>query len=278
MKFLQTPHQRKSTLITSVILVILLFVMYHFGLRYLDPPEEYGVAINFGDSNVGQGLPVPQTKKLAPKQEQVVEEVVKEEVVEEPVQEQPKQTIKEEVITNETAEEVPVVEKQKETPKPVEETPKKEEPKSKPKPSKEATEALQNLLKGNTSDGNPKGEGDDQVAGTKGSQEGDAESTKFYGKEGSGEDGNYNLAGRRPLTKPIEKPDCQEEGRVVVRIEVDRSGKVIAAEPGVKGSTNTAPCLLKPAKAAALKTRWNPDPDAAERQFGTIIYQFTLTQ
>ena len=74
------------------------------------------------------------------------------------------------------------------------------------------------------------------------------------------------------------QPDCQEEGVVVVRITVAKNGKVMSAMPGVKGSNNTAPCLLKPAKEAALSTIWNPDGAAPEIQTGTIIYKFSLSK
>ena len=49
------------------------------------------------------------------------------------------------------------------------------------------------------------------------------------------------------------------------------------ANPGVKGSTNTHLCLLKPAREAALRTTWNADPNAPTKQKGTIIYKFSLT-
>lgn len=64
----------------------------------------------------------------------------------------------------------------------------------------------------------------------------------------------------------------------MVRIQVDKNGKVIYALPGVKGSTNTAPCLLKPAKEAALNTKWNADNKAPSKQTGTIIYKFSLSK
>ncbi len=275
MAFFKTTHERKSTVITTSILVVLVLLVFNFGLTYLDPPEEYGLAINFGDANVGQGEPIVQTKKVTPE----VTKLPEEEVVEEIIPEKPKESVTEEILTEENSEEVPVVEKKQAETNPEEVQPKETpKPKPKPKPSKEAADALQNLLQGTTSDGKPKGEGDDTVAGTKGATKGDATSKKFYGKAGSGEDGNYNLDGRTALTKPIQKPDCQEEGRVVVRIEVDRNGRVINAIPGVKGSTNTAACLLKPAKEAALRTTWNADPNAEEKQIGTIIYDFTLTK
>ena len=272
---LETKHKRKSAAITTVILLLLLFVIFNYGMQYLDPPEEYGLAINFGDADVGSGEPVTFTKKVA-----TPEVVEKEEVVEE-VKEVPKEIIKEEMITEETTEDVPVVEKVEEVKKePVKEVVKKEIPKEKPKPkpSKETTDALNSLLNGNVSDGAPKGEGDDTKEGIKGKQDGDPASDKYYGNTGSGSVGNYNLAGRKALSKPKEQPDCQEEGTVVVQITVDKNGKVIRAIPGVKGSTNTAPCLLKPAKTAALKTTWNADEKAPQNQVGTIIYKFSLTK
>ena len=290
MPILETKHKRKSAAITTIILLILLFVIFNYGMTYLDPPEEYGLAINYGDSNVGIGEPVERTKrvstpKVVEKEEVVQEEVVQEEEVQEFI-ETPKEIIKEEIITDDTVKEVPVVEKKEEKKVPVKEVVQKEipkekpkpTPKPKPKPSKETQDALNNLLNGNSSDGKAKGEGDDKKEGVKGNEKGDPDSNKYYGNTGSGSGGNYNLAGRKALSKPIEQPDCQEEGIVVVRITVDKNGKVISAIPGVKGSNNTAACLLKPAKEAALRTTWNADDKAPVNQTGTIIYKFSLTK
>ena len=63
----------------------------------------------------------------------------------------------------------------------------------------------------------------------------------------------------------------------MVQITVDRSGKVINAQPGIRGTTNAAKCLLDQAKIAALATRINPSDDAPDRQVGKIIYSFKLT-
>ena len=80
MALLDTKHKRKSAIITASILLFLLFVIFNFGMQYIDPPEEYGLAINFGDATVGSGNPVEETKKISvPKvveKEVVVEEVV----------------------------------------------------------------------------------------------------------------------------------------------------------------------------------------------------------
>jgi len=273
MPVLDTKHKRKSAVITAIILLLLIFGIFNYGMQYLDPPEEYGLAINFGDSNFGAGEPVQKTKK-APTSK-VVE---KQELVEE-VKETPKEIIEEEIITSDASKDVPVVEKVKEVKKePVKEVVEKEIPKEKekPKPSKETTDALNSLLNGNASDGQPKAEGDDVKEGVKGNEKGDANANRYYGNMGSGADGNYNLAGRKALSKPKKQPDCQEEGVVVVRITVDKNGKVISATAGVKGTTNRAACLLKPAKEAALNTKWNADRNAPSEQTGTIIYKFSL--
>ena len=275
MSVLDTKHKRNSTIITVIILMLLLYGILNYGLQYLDPPEEYGLAINFGNSTFGSGESVVKTKKVSTQKS-----IEKQEVVKDEVKEVSKEIIKEEIITDDVSKDVPVVEKKIELKKPVEKEIKKEitKEKSKPKPSKENQDALNSLLNGNSSDGKPKGEGDDKKLGLKGKEKGDVNANKYYGNNGNGSGGNYNLAGRKALSKPKEQPDCQEEGVVVVRIQVDKSGKVIYALPGVKGTTNSAACLLKPAKAAALKTRWNIDAKAPSKQTGTIIYKFSLSK
>ena len=275
MPVLDTQHKRKSATITAVILILFILGIFNFGMQYLDPPEEYGVAINFGDMNVGSGVSVLKSQKTTPKEE------VKTPAVTSPLKEVTKETLVEKIITEETTKEVPIVGKvAEEKPTLVEDVVKKETPKvvTKPKPSKESLDALNKLLNGNSSDGKSKGEGDAAVDGLKGDKDGEPISSKYYGNTGSAAGGNYNLAGRKVLSTPKKQPDCQEEGVVVVLITVAKNGKVVSAIPGVKGSTNTAPCLLKPAKEAALSTIWNSDGAALEIQTGTIIYKFSLSK
>jgi hypothetical protein len=244
-------------------------------MRYLDPPEEYGLAINYGDSKVGNGTPVTKTAKITPPK------VIQKEKIDEAIEEVPTEKVVEKVLIDPTAKDVPVMESIKEVVKePVKEVVKSALPKEipKPKPSKETQDALQSLLNGSASDGKPKGEVDDEKEGVKGSEKGDPDANKYYGNLGDGYGGNYNLNGRKALSKPKEQPDCEEEGIVVVSIAVDKTGKVIRAIAGVKGTTNTAACLLKPAREAALKTTWNSDPKAPSKQTGTIIYKFSLSK
>jgi outer membrane biosynthesis protein TonB len=62
----------------------------------------------------------------------------------------------------------------------------------------------------------------------------------------------------------------------VVEVSVDRSGKVIQAVPGSKGSTTLDEYLLKVAKEAAIEARFEAKPEAPAVQKGTITYNFIL--
>ncbi len=74
------------------------------------------------------------------------------------------------------------------------------------------------------------------------------------------------------------KHDCNESGMVIVEITVNRDGNVVEAKPGAKGSTNTAACLLEPAKKIALSHKWRPDPNAPTKQIGFVKVNFKLGQ
>src|SRR5690606_1142750 len=88
MKYLETIHERNSAKITTLITVILLLLLFVIGPPYMDPPIEYGVAVNFGTSEVGSGNIQP-TKPIQSEPREVVEnphteETVVEETVSEP--------------------------------------------------------------------------------------------------------------------------------------------------------------------------------------------------
>ncbi|MDB4497277.1 energy transducer TonB [Flavobacteriaceae bacterium] len=260
MTIFNTTHKRKSSILTLVILIVFVWGIFSFGMQYQDPPVEYGIVINFGTSNEGNKKPKNTSVKKLPIQEN------QEERSEETVEDIPEE-IKNDEVLSQTDKDAPTIQKPKEDAEP---TPKK--------PSKNTLKAFDDLLKGDTSDGKPTGDSDAAQEGVKGDKNGDPASTKYYGNTGKSGDPNYNLAGREALLKPKEQPNCEEEGIVVVSIEVDKEGKVIRAISGVKGTTNSANCLLKPAREAALKTTWNADPNSPSKQKGTIIYKFSLTK
>ncbi|MGB3773677.1 MAG: energy transducer TonB [Leeuwenhoekiella sp.] len=278
MPFLDTVHKRKSLTITTIIYALIILLLFFVGMTYLDPPPESGIAINFGTSEVGQGAVQPKTaiasapRNKAPEPEPQPQKTaeIKEEVVTQEVEEAP--VIKEEPKKEEKK---PVVEKPVEEPKKPVEEPKKPDP----KPDKSTTDALSSILNGPKSEGTAKGgEGNDRTPGDKGDPNGSTEASSYYGQgKGLDGDGNYQLGGRKALSKPKRVQDCNEAGIVVVSIEVDREGNVIKATSGVRGTTNNSKCLLDPAKAAALATRFNSDSEAPSRQIGKIIYRFSLS-
>lgn len=276
MSLFDTVHKRKSFTLTSVLLTILIILLFYVGLSYLDPPPESGISINFGTTDEGSGKVQPREKvRTAPKPVEQPKEEVKQEVPEAP------QDKTEEVLTNDT-EDAPVIPTKKETSKKPKETTKPAEevkkPVEKPKPSKSTTDALSSILNGPKSDGTESGgEGPDSTSGDKGDPRGDPYATSYYGGPGTGTGGvGYGLNGRGKPTFSITPQECNEAGTVVVQIKVNREGRVIQANPGVKGTTNNHPCLLDAAKRNAMSFRWRSDSKAPTSQIGFIELNFKL--
>lgn len=293
---LDTKHKKKSFFLTTVIHVVIIILLFYLGLTYLDPPPEAGIAVNFGNLDTGSGNEQPdQLVKTSPK------ETVPEVTPEQPEVNQEVSEIQDEVITQDNSE-APVIDKKpkkeevKEVDKPQKKPVKKtieskpeekkpteekvEEKKPDPKPDKSTLDILDSFKNGPKTDGSASdgSEGDDNSPGDKGNPDGDPYASTYYGQPGPGGSGGvgYGLNGRGKPTKSKVVQECNEAGRVVVKIVVDRSGKVVQAIPGVQGTTNSAKCLLDPAKATALTFRWKPDANAPEKQIGFIEVNFSL--
>jgi hypothetical protein len=88
------------------------------------------------------------------------------------------------------------------------------------------------------------------------------------------QDGYVLSDNRLAVNKIKPKYSCQESGKVIVRVWVNREGITIKAEAGVRGTTESASCLLEEARSAALKTTWTPYFNAPEVQIGQITYNF----
>ena len=96
------------------------------------------------------------------------------------------------------------------------------------------------------------------------------------GSGNSGEGPSFSLSGRNALSLPKPEYPGNEAGVVVVSVTVDKNGNVTNAEPGVQGSNTYNANLLSAAKKAAMKARFNTDPNASALQQGTITYRFIL--
>ncbi len=71
MGFLNTPHKKKSALLTSMITLLLLLFFSWIGLSYFDPPISYGMEVNFGTTSQGKGKTPPKTQPKQVEQQQV---------------------------------------------------------------------------------------------------------------------------------------------------------------------------------------------------------------
>ena len=294
MKVFETEQEKKSILLTTISfgLLFLLFFYLNFSNNPALPILEGGggggeIAVNFGNSDSGSGdnFQSKEVVTVAPKKVAATPSTEKE------------------IIVSENEEAPAIIEAKKPATKIVKAEVAKPIVKTVPKPSKSTSDALSNLLNGS----NKEGDGDDKIAGNKGKSNGDANAKGYNGGGGTGTgsgggngsgqglgtgsgygngngsgsgngNGNYQLGNRKALNKPQPNYICNEEGVVVVQISVDKSGRVTNANPGVRGTTNSAKCLLDQAKAAAMNTKWQSDVTAAETQVGKIIYNFKLTQ
>lgn len=295
-----SEHEKKSLMATTALFAVIFLLMFLFKYNEKSDLADLeggggggGVTVNFGDSDVGSG---PDFRS----------EVLK--VTERVKQTPPAASAPEDEVIASDVDDAPAVVKTKPV---VKKEPKKEDakptPVEAPKPSKSTSDALSNILSGN----NKGGDGDDGQAGNKGKLGGDKNSGSYYGDGGSGGGsgggtgsgngtgtgpgsgsgsgggsgagrgtgvGNYQLAGRKVLTKPQPRYTCNEQGTVAVEISVDQNGRVISATPGARGTTNSAKCLLDQARQAALNTKFDSSDSAPEKQVGKIVYNFRLTE
>lgn len=90
---------------------------------------------------------------------------------------------------------------------------------------------------------------------------------------------NAKLHGRSVIGA-LPAPDYNPtgDGTVVVKIKVDRNGKVIEVQPGETGTDLMDNAAWAAAKEAAMKTQFTMKNDAPEFQYGTITYIFKITQ
>lgn len=283
MRYFKTKYEKDSAKITLLISLILLLMIFVMGPQHLEEPEEYGVAVNFGTTNFGKGNIQPKNPiKSEPRE------------VNEPPQPNVSKTeptksseVKEEEVLTQETEEAIAIRKKKEAEakaKAIAEAKAKAEAERIAKEKREQEKKrkeLDALIGGvSKSDGSETGgEGDDDKAGDKGQLDGNPYAPSYFGGSGPGKGGvGYGLGGRGRPTRSIYKQDCNEFGLVVVKIVVNRSGNVVSATPGVRGTTNTASCLLEPAKRIALSHKWPADSKAPAKQIGFVSINFDVGQ
>jgi outer membrane biosynthesis protein TonB len=283
---------------TGLILFLILFFTYL--VTPIPPYPEGGggkgmeIEVNLGYADEGFGnvqqanLALPDfneevTKQPAPPEEPKQEVLSQDNEETTTITTPPK--VKKKVTPKVTA---PVPEKvvKKKEPAPVVEKPRVPNKAAMYKPINQAgNQTSQGVTKGSTDQGDPNGlqssstygkggNGGEGTGGGSGGGSGNGVGTGIGNGVGPGI--SYNLLGRSIVFTA--KPDfsVQKEGIVVVEITVDKTGKVVTAKPGVKGSTIVDNTLYAAAKKAALQSKFNLKDDAPDIQVGKLVYHFKL--
>ncbi len=284
------PSERRKGIVGTIIIHVVVFaLLLIFGFSVPpQPTEEEGILVNFGTDETGAGLIEPSPSSY-------------EEEASPPVPAEPVETTEEEPLLTQNNEEAPEVKKvdpeaEKRRLEQIEAERKRREVleaerirKEQEEIERKRVEAEQKrqadiisrtrdaLASSKNAGTTSEGEGVSGGKGNQGSPTGSVESQNRGEGSGLGNSGiSYSLAGRGVQRLPLPKYDYQGEGRVVVEVSVDRSGKVTQAIAGIKGSTTLDEYLLKVAREAALEAQFDAKPDAPLIQKGTITYNFVL--
>lgn len=294
--YTEKRNQVYSALVSLGFHTAIVLLMLYWTLSTPIPPypeggggEGSGLEVNLGSSETGLGNIQPEELNIP------VEEPSKPKYVESNVAD-------EKLLTDEDEEDAIEASPKKETPKktkpvvsPVPVIKKTEPVKPVEKPEvKKPTVNPNALYKPRTNN-----QGNTQGSGDQGKPGGSATAPTYTGQGKGGEGGegagggsgggigtgrgkgtgpgiSFSLEGRSVLSLPKPEYTKQVEGDVVVEVTVDKDGKVIAANPGYRGSTTLDEQLLQLAKKAALNARFDRKSDAPAVQKGTITYKFRL--
>jgi hypothetical protein len=220
------------------------------GLGYqVPPPAEDGVEVNLGNSDQGMGdiQPLesennPQTASTANPESQ--EQYLTQDVIPEQVALPPKPTQSRVTQTNPNPDPQPVVNQQA-------------------------------MYPGRTTTGGSQGV--TGQPGDQGQQGGNPNSNNYNGAPGPGGSGaSWSLSGRKSVSLPRPSSNFSEGGVVVVKIWVDRNGKVVRALAGASGTTTNSAALRRLAEQAAMQATFNASAEAQYEQVGSITYNFRV--
>ncbi|MCF8258368.1 MAG: hypothetical protein K9J06_12505 [Flavobacteriales bacterium] len=266
--------RRRGLIVSLTIHAVLLVLFFFFGLKHIIPPPEEGMVINFGNTETGLG----QVESEPMRSDEAVQ------VPEQPANPTPPQpeavkpVVEEQVVTQETEEEI-AFKKEKEAKERAETERKREEQRKQQEEQRLRDEQKRRMdelfAKAKAGEGKGGGEGNTRPGGNQGSPDGQ-QNVPHGGKGGSGSGFSFNLGGRKMVNQPRINDSSQETGKVVVEITVDKYGKVVQATPGARGSTTTSSHLYRLAREAALETRFDANPTAEVQQKGSMTFVFVL--
>ena len=274
-----SKHKIKGIIFSLIFHLIAIACFFYFGLSYqTPPPDEKGIAINFGFNNSSNNINIeevetpPEIKKvnnsnlITPPNNTIINQSVEETISVNEIEEKIKEPVTEPEIIEEEVESA-----------------------NENDDEKENEETIESEIKNEVIDEEQQVVDPKAIFSKKNKKENSFDESKIdLGGESnvknenidgyvSGSDGiSFSLEGRNVSLRILPDYDVQDEGIVVVLITVNRNGIVTNAITGSKGTTTFNKNLLLKAKQAALKTRFSVNNNAPVSQQGKIIYNFKL--
>ncbi|HEY0895402.1 MAG TPA: energy transducer TonB [Sphingobacteriaceae bacterium] len=265
----QEENNYPKAIAFSVATMGLLLAISYFIIIGMPVQEEVGtggIIVNYGTSESGMGDDYMSVDE--PSMDPNANNTPPDNVSQTPSETPSVQSSDQSVVTQDVEDAVSVSKEEKKSSTPP--TTAKEEKRSEPAVNQNA------LYKGRKNNATGTGDGTGNTPGNQGEPDGDPLSPN-YGKGGSGF-GNVNLslANRRFVDIPQIEDKGQSSGKVAVEIRVDRTGTVVYARAGAKGTTLSDLSLWTKCERAVLGARLNQLESAPDVQIGVVIFNFKV--
>ncbi len=274
-----SKHKLKGILFSLIFHILAIASFFYFGLSYqTPPPQEKGIAINFGFNNSSNNINMEEVETpkeiktvnnsnlITPPNNTIINQSVEETISVNEIEKKSKELITKPEIIEEEVEIVYENNEEKESEETIE-----SEIKNEVIEEQQQVVDPKAIFSKKNKNKNLFDESKIKLGG-----ESNVKNENIEGYE-SGFDGiSFSLEGRNVSLKVLPDYDVQDEGIIVVLITVNRNGIVTNAITGSKGSTTFNKNLLLKAKQAALKTRFSVNNNAPISQQGKIIYNFKL--
>ncbi len=259
----------KAFLFTGIILGLFLLLAYL--IVFSMPPKQEegtgGILVNYGTTDEGMGKDYMSVEEpsQAEKANKSKPDKIKPEA--KPTEKASADNSDKKVVTQ-TTEDAPEVAPNSKKPSNTVAT-KTEVKEAKPQVNQNA------LYKGKKNDGTGEGDGNGNKPGNQGKITGTT-LTNNYNGTGSGNGGNLNMTQRSFLTKPSVSDGNRRAGKIVVDIRVDKTGNVVYARAGARGTTISDSDLLQKCENAVLGVKLNASENAPDTQVGTVVFVFQV--
>lgn len=271
MQYQEENNYPKAMMISAGIMALLLLVSYliHFGLSLPPQVGTGGIVVNYGTAEEGMGDDYMSIEEpsVSPNANNTPPDKIVPNT--EPQPTAPSSESSDKSVVTQDNEDAPAVNtSQKKTSAVPSTSPVTKE--SKPVVNENA------LYKGKKNNGTGMGDGTGSTPGNQGDPDGDPLASN-YGKGGSGfGDVSLSLKSRRFLNLPKINDEGQLSGKIYVEIRVDRSGEVVYARAGVKGTTLSDQTLWRKCEQAVMGASLNQLESAPDVQIGVVVFNFKV--